>query len=449
MGIAKLRNLRILGGITMPTGNTAARPASPQTGTIFYNTQTSQMEVYNGSAWAAINSSQATLTTPTAVDRLRFDVGAVGSPSDGELGVVDGSTVDYEGTFYARSSLFDFRGTDASSQFRVGYTPSSQNFFLAVGGASSSQPAVLVAQSDTNEDVDGSVMAGGIGTLYLGGGGGHYLALKPAVSGNVATNYLTIRPAENNVDPIISSSRGMIFDTDTNSTSIQHTFKIGGATMAVIRSPLAPASSDRWWEFSSDGTSGFARFEATGTASAVNGFIRSKGNSQLAFWNGNGGMVTMTTVDNNTTANTLILRSAKTATDPVVETSGETNTGLTVRASGTGILSLGRSTGGVKNVGATLVQTQRVAATNGGTATISNATRVLFLVAGGSVTGFTVTLPTALADGHVFTISTNVTVSSLTLTAPVGTIQGSATSVGATAPASYVWNNTDSSWYRI
>jgi hypothetical protein len=40
-----------LGTATIPIWNTAGRPATPKPGTIGFNTQTSALEVYDGSSW--------------------------------------------------------------------------------------------------------------------------------------------------------------------------------------------------------------------------------------------------------------------------------------------------------------------------------------------------------------------------------------------------------------
>ena len=39
------------GGMFLPTGATAQRPASPTTGMMRFNTTTNAVEVYNGSSW--------------------------------------------------------------------------------------------------------------------------------------------------------------------------------------------------------------------------------------------------------------------------------------------------------------------------------------------------------------------------------------------------------------
>jgi len=47
-------------GITFPTWTTGTRPASPATGQVGFNTTTSTMEIYNGSAWTSIVANLST-----------------------------------------------------------------------------------------------------------------------------------------------------------------------------------------------------------------------------------------------------------------------------------------------------------------------------------------------------------------------------------------------------
>ncbi len=39
------------GGMVLPAGTTAQRPASPATGQIRFNTTTASVEIYNGTSW--------------------------------------------------------------------------------------------------------------------------------------------------------------------------------------------------------------------------------------------------------------------------------------------------------------------------------------------------------------------------------------------------------------
>ena len=62
-GLVTLQN--VVGGITIPRGTTAQRPASPIAGMIRYNTSTNTLEFYSGSAWAPVGSVYDTATNST------------------------------------------------------------------------------------------------------------------------------------------------------------------------------------------------------------------------------------------------------------------------------------------------------------------------------------------------------------------------------------------------
>lgn len=55
------------GGVVLPTGNTAARPASPTNGTLRYNSQTSAMESYVAGNWGSILSQANIGLGPTQI----------------------------------------------------------------------------------------------------------------------------------------------------------------------------------------------------------------------------------------------------------------------------------------------------------------------------------------------------------------------------------------------
>jgi hypothetical protein len=45
------------GSVTVPVGNTAARPGTPVEGMLRYNSQTDELEVYKADAWKTITTS--------------------------------------------------------------------------------------------------------------------------------------------------------------------------------------------------------------------------------------------------------------------------------------------------------------------------------------------------------------------------------------------------------
>jgi hypothetical protein len=54
------------GALTISKGNTAARPGSPTSGMLRFNTQTSEFEGYNGSTWASVGGAAISNDTSTA-----------------------------------------------------------------------------------------------------------------------------------------------------------------------------------------------------------------------------------------------------------------------------------------------------------------------------------------------------------------------------------------------
>ena len=57
-------------GITLPTGDNAARPASPQVGDLRYNTQLSIAEIFNGVEYASLAGTGAELLSGEQVQEL-------------------------------------------------------------------------------------------------------------------------------------------------------------------------------------------------------------------------------------------------------------------------------------------------------------------------------------------------------------------------------------------
>ena len=92
------------GNFVLPSGNTSER-GSASTGAIRYNTQTNQLEVYNGSAWAGVGASSPQIYKVTNTTTT----GAAGTSMviTGE-DFVNGATVHYmggDGTSVAAGSV--------------------------------------------------------------------------------------------------------------------------------------------------------------------------------------------------------------------------------------------------------------------------------------------------------------------------------------------------------
>ena len=94
------------GAFDVPAGTTAQRPGSPSTGYVRYNTTTTAMEVWNGSAWKGFAAPGATITSisPTTA-------------------ATTGTTITITGTNFLTGATIKLYGNDGTE-----YTPSSSSF---------------------------------------------------------------------------------------------------------------------------------------------------------------------------------------------------------------------------------------------------------------------------------------------------------------------------------
>jgi hypothetical protein len=67
-GTTSIVSFPTTGAITLPSGNTAAQPASPTAGMLRFNSQTSQFEGYNGTAWASVGGAAISNDTSTSTN---------------------------------------------------------------------------------------------------------------------------------------------------------------------------------------------------------------------------------------------------------------------------------------------------------------------------------------------------------------------------------------------
>lgn len=82
-------------GLTIPTGTTAERPASPSVGDTRYNTSLNQAEVWNGSQWGSLGGAQGGAfylnnTTITSSYTIPTNSNAM---SAGPITIADGVTI--------------------------------------------------------------------------------------------------------------------------------------------------------------------------------------------------------------------------------------------------------------------------------------------------------------------------------------------------------------------
>ena len=166
------------GALTMPSGTTAERPASPVTGMIRYNTTTGVTEYYNGTTWYSIT---ATLPTTSTVEYLVVaggggggldragGGGAGGYKTASGFSVASGSaiTVTVGGGGAGATSAGSYGGNGGNSVF---------SSVTSTGGGAGGTNGALVAVGAAGGSGGGG--RGGVAPTTLGG------AASPAGQGN-------------------------------------------------------------------------------------------------------------------------------------------------------------------------------------------------------------------------------------------------------------------------
>jgi hypothetical protein len=81
--------------VTLPTGGTAARPASPGVGDTRYNSDLNQAEVWNGSQWGSLGGAQsgAFYLNNTSITSNYTIPANTNAMSAGPITIADGVTV--------------------------------------------------------------------------------------------------------------------------------------------------------------------------------------------------------------------------------------------------------------------------------------------------------------------------------------------------------------------
>lgn len=184
------------GGI--PTGNTAARPASPVVGDVFYNGQKSILEIYDGTNWVPCSAPAATPTIAVA------DVGtnaAYGS-AQGAVTITPGTSGGPADSYVISASTGGYSATTSGTTVTItvgnngSWTFSGQgvnNFGTSVTGTSVTQTLTTVPQAPTigTATTQGNEV---IITWTLGNNGGKNLSsitVTPYLNGTTAQTATT------------------------------------------------------------------------------------------------------------------------------------------------------------------------------------------------------------------------------------------------------------------
>ncbi len=170
--MSKNRNLTEVvendGVLTIPSGTTAQRPASPTIGTLRFNTSFGKLEQYDGSAWATIDSPPViNSVSPTSFVTNTDTITINGSNFSQDCAVV---LIAADGTSYApstvvRNSASSLTVTLGSSLVTAGQTSGKDPFDVKVtnlGGLFAS----YTAQINYNPNPVWATIAGSLATVY-------------------------------------------------------------------------------------------------------------------------------------------------------------------------------------------------------------------------------------------------------------------------------------------
>lgn len=107
-------------GVTLPSGNTSARPGSPSNGVVRYNTQTSRFEGYQGGSWANFGTGDGSVTS------VNLSGGATGL-------TVSGGPITSSGTLTLGGTPTKAVNLDNGAANEIPYqaSPSTTNFITA------------------------------------------------------------------------------------------------------------------------------------------------------------------------------------------------------------------------------------------------------------------------------------------------------------------------------
>lgn len=156
------------GALTVPSGSTAQRPASPVLGTLRFNTTFGKLEQYDGSAWATIDSPPVVNSvSPTNFVNSTDTITITGSNFSQNCQVVfiaaDGST--FTPSSVVRNSASSLTVTVGSTLVTAGQTSGKDPFDIRVtnlGGLF----ATFVSQINYNPNPIWSTTSGSLATIF-------------------------------------------------------------------------------------------------------------------------------------------------------------------------------------------------------------------------------------------------------------------------------------------
>jgi hypothetical protein len=214
----------------IPFGNTAARPANPVIGTVYYNGQLEIIEIYNGTSWVANSAPPAvpSITSVTDVGTgLAYATGGTFTievaPGSGGSTPLQYNAVTSAGGFSASSSTSPISLTGLTSNTSFIVSANAQNNFGTTVNSNpfSSTLATTVPQAPTIGTATASGSANEVTVTWtLGNTGGKNL------SAITITPYLNGTTAETARTAATTSSTSYTFTEGQLTGSASYTFKV-------------------------------------------------------------------------------------------------------------------------------------------------------------------------------------------------------------------------------
>ncbi len=232
-----------LGGI--PFGNTAARPANPVVGTVYYNGQLEIIEIYNGTAWVANSAPPAVPTIVSVTDvgtGLAYATGGtfniVVAPGSGGSTPLQYNVVTSAGGFSTNSNSTNLSLTGLTSNTSFVLSANAQNNFGTTVNSSpySSVLATTVPQAPTI----GTATLSGTNVLVtwtLGNNGGKNLTsitITPYLNGVTAQTPATAETTSSTSHTFIGLTGASSYTFKVKATNANGTSQESANTNSVV-----------------------------------------------------------------------------------------------------------------------------------------------------------------------------------------------------------------------
>jgi hypothetical protein len=414
---------------------------APELGSLRYNSTDGALEIWKGTSWVSVGStvsSEINLVAPG------------GTVADAAILVEEAGLEPHLGSMRVIADQVTFEGSDGSVQFRVGNTPEADEYVLAVG-ALSGGGATLVAASDTNANVDLNFAGKGTGGVYVGNGAGTIFRFIDEGTAMFLANSLSAKGGSGSNLPVLGSNVGLQIDVPTsnevflgvNNQRHMSVANLTGNDTVVTENYLSVSGS-------AGNSSVRLQVRGPGTSNTAGLFIAARNNGQITFANGRGNLLAMSPFADVTVAASFLMRPGGTGVSPLLTSNGsDTNIGLRIGVQGTGTLELEGQWNSIENAVCYPTFTRGTYA-DGFSIIIGNNVSGLVIDGSATIPSGSVTLPATPVNGQTIFITTNVAITSITVSANAGhTIVGAPTTMSASTPVRLMFVSAANRWYRV